>query len=152
MSLITSHKSADLIAAFFIVLFTYTASSKFMELQQFAAVLSASPLIKHFAPPLAYSLPLLELIIAGLLFFPKTKLRGLYSSLVLMIAFTVYLCYMILFTPHLPCSCGAALKQLTWKQHIIFNLALIILAMYAIITATNHKLFIAINRQSRTPV
>jgi putative oxidoreductase len=39
-----------------------------------------------------------------------------------MLLFTFYILYMLLFEKHLPCSCGGVLKEMTWKQHLVFNL------------------------------
>jgi hypothetical protein len=120
------------IAAIFIFLFTYTALSKFLDFTNFKKVLHQSPLIGNVSDLIAWALPLTELAAAALLFFPRTRLSGLYTSLALMIMFTIYIGYMIAFTPHLPCSCGGVLKQLTWKQHLWFNMLFTMLAAIAI--------------------
>jgi putative oxidoreductase len=120
------------IAAIFIFLFTYTALSKFLDFTNFKNVLHQSPLIGKLSSVIAWTLPLTELAAAVLLFFPHTRLIGLYTSLALMIVFTIYIGYMIAFTPHLPCSCGGVLKQLTWKQHLGFNVFFTVLAAIAL--------------------
>lgn len=118
----------NFIAAAFIFLFTYTAMSKLMDAYEFQVILSKSPLIGEYAAIIKYVLPITELIVAGLLFLPKTKLAGLYSSLTLMLLFTGYLFYMTLFTTDLPCSCGGVLQQLSWQQHLWFNIFFTLLA------------------------
>jgi len=118
----------SLVAAIFIFLFTYTALSKLIEHDLFRNTLSKSPLIGTHAGILSIALPITELMVAALLFFPKTKLAGLLSSLLLMLLFTGYLCYMLLFTKDLPCSCGGVLQQLSWQQHLWFNIFLTVLA------------------------
>ena len=120
--------SLNLIAAIFIFLFTYTALSKLIEHDLFRNTLNKSPLIGPYAGIVSIALPITELIVAGLLFFPKTKLAGLFSSLLLMLLFTGYLSYMILFTKDLPCSCGGVLQQLSWQQHLWFNIFFTVLA------------------------
>lgn len=122
----------EIIAALFILLFVYTATSKFLEFTSFRYVLSRSPLIGDKAPVLAWALPLLEFGISLLLFFPRTRRQGLWASLAIMIFFTGYLVYMIYFTPNRPCSCGGVLKQMSWKQHVIFNLFFVALAALAL--------------------
>ena len=122
----------NLIAAAFIFLFTYTALSKLTGFASFKATLQESPLIKDYASVLAYALPVTELVISGLLFIPYTRMAGLYSTLALMILFTGYIGYMLVFTPNLPCSCGGVLKQLSWKQHLLFNIFFTFLAAAAI--------------------
>jgi hypothetical protein len=118
----------EIIAALFILLFVYTATSKLFEFRNFRDVLETSPSIGKFAPIVAWTLPFAEIGIALLLFFPRTKRFGLWSSLIIMLVFTGYLVYMIYLTNFRPCSCGGVLKQLTWKQHLIFNGAFTILA------------------------
>ena len=146
------YRITELIAALFILLFTYTAITKAMEFTAFTAVLSRSPLLSSQPVLFTWLIPATELFIASLLFIPATRLPGFYAALGLMVLFTIYLCYMLLFTPHLPCSCGGVLKQMSWHQHVIFNMVFILLAMLAIVFITKHKLFIAINRRSQKPV
>jgi uncharacterized membrane protein YphA (DoxX/SURF4 family) len=119
----------DLISALFILLFMYTASSKFLEFTKFQGTLSKSPLIgTDLAPIVAWALPITEIVISLLLFFPRTRRRGMWASLFLMIAFTGYIGYLAYFAPHRPCSCGGVLKDMTWKQHFIFNIFFTLLA------------------------
>ena len=142
----------EIISAFFILLFLYTALSKIYELSSFRFVLSVSPLLGSAAGFLAWFIPAIEILTVGLLFVPALRNWGLRLTLVLMIAFTCYLAYMILFTPDRPCSCGGIIKQLTWTQHLSLNVILTILAGIALWLNQNTKRFIAINRISRTPV
>jgi putative oxidoreductase len=119
----------DLISAVFILLFMYTASSKLFEFQKFQGTLAASPLIgKSLAPIVAWALPITEIVICLLLFFPRTRRKGMWASLLLMIAFTGYIGYLAYFAPHKPCSCGGVLKDLSWKEHFVFNVGFTLLA------------------------
>lgn len=129
MNLSIKNSSLNLIAALFIFLFTYTALSKLIEHDLFRNTLIKSPLIGSYAGIVSFALPITELIVAGLLFCPKTKLAGLYSSFAMMFLFTAYLSYMmIVFTKDLPCSCGGVLQQFSWQQHLWFNILLTVLA------------------------
>jgi putative oxidoreductase len=118
----------ELISALFILLFVYTAASKFYDFEQFNYTLSVSPLIGKLSPAVAWGLPLTEIGISLLLFFPKTRRLGLWGSLIIMILFTVYIGYLSYFASNRPCSCGGVLKQLTWEQHFIFNIFFTLLA------------------------
>jgi hypothetical protein len=77
----------------------------------------------HFAPLLAFTIPLLELIIAVFLVIPKLRKLGLHASLYLMAFFTMYVGYMLAVYPKskLPCSCGGIIKTMNWHQHLVFN-------------------------------
>ena len=142
----------DIISALFILLFVYTAITKLVENEGFRAVLSQSPLIGIKATILSWVFPILELITAALLFFPKMRKLGFASSLFLMLIFTGYITYMISFARHLPCSCGGVISLMTWPQHLIFNIFFTALASIALRLTVKNKLFIALNRNSRIPV
>jgi hypothetical protein len=115
--------AAFIIAIFLIFLFAYTATDKLLNNNAFTTVLKQVPFIAQGAGIIAILLPLAELSIALLLLFETTRLTGLYASLALLSAFTLYLVYMVLFVPHLPCSCGGVISKMSWKQHVVFNVA-----------------------------
>lgn len=124
---------ADIISSILLFLFLYTSLSKLADYEIFKNVLSASPLLKQIAGMVAWLLPLTELVIVALLFIPAQRLKGLYASFILISLFTLYLIYMITFTPHLPCNCGGVLRSLTWPEHIASNLFFIFLSIAGII-------------------
>jgi len=132
MTSLSKSKLVEWIAGVFILLFVYTAVSKLLSFRQFQNTLHRSPLISQFADFIAVALPAIELLIAVLLLNPQWRAKGLSASLVIMIVFTLYIGYMILFTPHLPCSCGGVIKQLGWRGHLIFNGCFILLAFITI--------------------
>jgi hypothetical protein len=132
----------EIIAALYIFLFVYTAVSKLITHDQFAAVLSASPLLGSVSVLISWMIPLIELLIAVLLFFPTSRRLGLKMSLYLMLAFTIYIAYMIAFTPKLPCACGGVISSLSWTGHLLFNLLFILLAFLGLYP---NKFLIAIN-------
>lgn len=115
-----------------IFLFGYAAFSKLLHLGKFTDVLWQTPFAGYAAPIVALAVPLTELGIVVLLLFPKTRLAGLYASLGLLLLFTAYLGYMLAFALRLPCQCGGIISQLSWKAHLILNLAFAVLAMLGI--------------------
>src|SRR6185312_886840 len=133
----------DLICGLLMLLFTYAATSKLIDRQHFQAVLAQMLLIKPFAGFISFALPVTELVVCALLFMAKTRLTVLYSSLGLMIVFTLYIGFMILFAPHLPCSCGGFLQKLNWSQHLVFNLVFIVLSATAINLYRSNKNIVA---------
>jgi putative oxidoreductase len=118
---------SETLTALLVFLFLYTGLSKFFEHQTFNAVLKSSPLLGSMAGFISYALPGFEILVTALLIIPKTRMYGLWASLVLLTGFTLYLIYMINFTPKLPCSCGGVIKNMTWRQHILFNVSFIVL-------------------------
>jgi putative oxidoreductase len=122
----------EISSALFIFLFIYTGINKFLVLRELKIALKDYPLIGSMSDIIAWVLPASELIISILLFVPYTRLFGLYSSLLLMILFTLYLSYMLIFTQERPCTCGGMLQKLSWPQHFIFNIFFITLAAISI--------------------
>lgn len=114
-------EATEVICSLLILLFAYTALSKFFSTDRFQAVLEQSPIISSGAGMLAWQVPLTELCIALLLFFPVTRLTGLWASLVLLLLFSLYLVYMLVFAVHLPCHCGGVIGSMSWEQHLFFN-------------------------------
>ena len=142
----------EIISAVFILVFLYAAVSKLADHDQFASTLAKSPLLHRISPILSWVLPFIEIIISAFLLLPISKRLGLFLSLILMTIFTFYIAHMLLFSSDLPCSCGGVLTGLGWKKHLVFNIILTILAIVGWRLASKNKVFIAINRISRTPV
>ena len=138
----------NITAFLLILLFVYTGLSKLNDKRTFEIVLLKSPLIKAYATELTYLVPLAELIIAFLLFFPSSRYWGLWAALFIMVLLTLYLGYMIIFSPQLPCSCGGVIKKLSWRNHLLLNIIFIILPALSIKLIKQHQRFIAINRNS----
>lgn len=142
----------DTVSTLLIILFTYTSFDKLNNLAAFSAVLKKSPLLGEYSSIISRLIPSLEIAIVGFLFFPGVRTRGLFLSFCLMMLFTGYIAYMILFTPDLPCSCGGVLKSMSWTEHLFFNSSVALLSGVGWYWAKMNQRFIAINRGSRTPV
>jgi hypothetical protein len=122
----------QVISSLLVFLFVYTAVSKLMDLKSFQLTLHASPLITNKNILVSWALPTVELTTAVLLLLPRTRLLGLYSAATLMTIFTLYLGYMILFTPNRPCVCGGVFRVLSWEEHLAFNIFFTLLCFTAI--------------------
>jgi hypothetical protein len=143
----------ELISALFILLFVYTALSKLFEIESFRLTLRIIPIVgtNNIYIFLAWFLPLLELIIALFLFIPRFRLTGLYGSLLLMVAFTVFIGYLLIVRDNdLPCSCGGVIQQMSWKQHLVFNTFFIILSIIGIILEKQKRRNIDISKEGET--
>ena len=116
-----------------ILLFTYTGLSKLSGYGFFKSQLSLYPVLNHFTGLLPWALPAAELIISALLFIPAYRIYGFWCSAIILCVFTGYLIVMVLYKSNLPCSCGGVIKNLSWKQHIIFNLFFLALSVTGII-------------------
>lgn len=126
--LITYH----LLNSLCILLFVYAALSKLMAFSNFQAQLSQSPLISAFTGMISYSIPMAELVIAVLLFFPVTRKFGHGFFFALLFAFTTYIVGILHFAPYVPCSCGGVLESLNWEQHLYFNLVFLLASLFCL--------------------
>lgn len=130
----TTHKVTQIITqttvALLILLWTYTAIGKWADSADFRLSLSRQPLPR---PELLFwTLPLAELLAAGLLVSEKTRKWGLYLSSLLLFAFTVYIAAGLMgLLEKVPCSCGGVLRSLGWKEHLLFNLVFLALSLYS---------------------
>jgi len=126
-------KIIEIISALFIVLYLYTALDKIYNFNFFRAQLTGYPYIQHYPQTVALVVPMVEIAVSCLLYFSVTRRIGLYAALLLITVFTVYLILMLMNNAaDLPCTCGGVLKNMTWKQHIVFNISFVFLALSAI--------------------
>ncbi len=127
----------ELVSILFILLFIYASVSKLTDMSAFMMQLSKSPLLVDMVPLIAWSVPITELGIAGLLVFSSTRLIGLNLSLILMALFTWYIVAILNFSAYIPCSCGGVLGKLGWGEHLACNIVFTGLAGSAIALSGN---------------
>jgi hypothetical protein len=134
----------EIICFLLILLFVYAAFSKLIEFNTFKIQLNNSPFLKPFSEFIFWFIPIIELIVAALLTVKHTRKRGLFASFILLLIFSLYIAGMLLSTEHLPCSCGGIIQQLSWKQHLLFNLFFLLLALIGIVLDRKQKLKYAV--------
>ncbi len=122
----------DLISILFIILFVYAAVSKWIDLPRFRVQVGQSPLLTDFVNWIIWIIPGTELTISSLLYFDQWRIIGLYASLSLMALFTSYIVVLTRFSDFVPCSCGGILQNMSWNQHLVFNILFMGLAMAGI--------------------
>ena len=123
----------DIITALLIVLFVYASVSKFFNYTQFIVQIGPSPLIGSYSGIIGWLIPATELLIVLMLTVKNTRFYGLLLSLFLLIVFSGYIAAMLLSGTHLPCSCGGLINNLSWKEHLLFNLFFIVLSTIALL-------------------
>lgn len=128
-----------IIALLHILLFTYAATSKILDFENFQIQLGQSPLLSSFAGAVSYGVIIVELLLVILLISKKTRPIALYGSLLLMTMFTTYIYIILNYSSFVPCSCGGILEKLGWTEHMIFNSFFILLALIAIIINATTK-------------
>lgn len=122
----------EIIAYLFILLFIYASVNKLADFENFSAELGKSPLLTAFADWVAWGIPAVELIVVVLLTVPKWCLAGFYAAFSLMTMFTAYIVAILKFSDYIPCSCGGVLQNMTWNQHLVFNIVFVVLGFAGI--------------------
>lgn len=123
----------DLSAALFVLLFIYTAASKLLSFDDFAAQMHNQAIPEWLANALVWSVPGIEILTAVALLYDRTRLTGFWIAFSLMFLFTGYIVFVIIFYKgERPCSCGGVLKQLSWENHLLFNIFFLLLSILGI--------------------
>jgi hypothetical protein len=132
---------AEVIALLFILLFAYTGLTKFLEGHRFYDNIRNSPILggETIASLASWMVPLAELAVAMLLIWKKTRLMGFYGAIGLILLFTGYTIAIVFFAPYRPCSCGGIISLLSWEQHLVINVILLLLAVSATLFSRKHK-------------
>ncbi len=123
--------SIDRYAAVFtfllIVLWSYASVSKLFTLERSRAALE--PIFgSGLASLVSQAVPVAELITVGLLVFRPARRAGWWCSFTLLAVFTGYIVLVLGDAfHHTPCTCGGVLEILSWKEHLVFNIAVIVL-------------------------
>jgi len=124
---------ADACAYCLVFLFVYTATAKLFQYNLFQFQLDSFPWIQRVATILVWAVPVVELGAAGLLLARGARRTGFYVSLALMVLFTSYISLMLGSGRHLPCTCGGVVGWMTWRQHLVFNLVFIGIAIAGLV-------------------
>ena len=126
-------KFVNLTGVLLTVLFVYTAISKLIHLDTFQLRLERMPFINSYAQIISWGVPFVELVIAGLLWFGKYRIKALFASLLLLGLFTAYIAIVLKFSDSVPCSCGGIISAMGWRDHILFNSTFMLLALLGIL-------------------
>ena len=129
----------EIISFLFIILFVYAALNKLLDVEKFRVQIGQSPLLTSIAPLVAWFIPIVEIAVALMLAFPKSRLLGLYASFSLMLMFTIYIVAILNFSDHIPCSCGGVLEKMGWREHLIFNIGFVLLGLLGILMLSKRR-------------
>lgn len=142
----------EVVSAFLTLLFVYTGISKLIDHASFQATIKGLPIFSSLSEIISVFIPAFELVVALLIVIRKYRQKGLLLAFAIMVVFTLYVGYVLLFESKLPCSCGGVLKVMSWKEHFLFNVSVSILSLVTFLSYTKNNRFIAIDRLSRKPV
>ncbi len=113
-------------------LFAMAAATKVMKYATYRSYLHESGLVgEGVAFWLSFTLPASELIVAGLLAWPKTQRTGLLASITLLPFYHYYIHYALNEALFTPCGCLGALP-ISWEQHYTLNLVVLSIGMAAL--------------------
>lgn len=126
-----------IVSYFFILLFVYASISKILDFENFQVQIAQSPVLTSHAGLISYTVIITELAISGFLFSTRTRSLGLLASSILMTAFTVYIFIILNFSEFVPCSCGGILEKMGWTEHLVFNIACVVIAFAAYLIFRN---------------
>jgi hypothetical protein len=134
----------EILSSLVILLFVYTSVSKWLDFKTFTGQMNNQPFPNWLTPGLVWTLPSVEIIISGLLMFDKTQLLGFRAALILMLLFTLYTLLVLLKVfGRVPCSCGGVIENLSWGQHLVFNLFYVGIALAGMILKKKEQLQIS---------
>jgi len=122
----------DICVVLLLALFAYAGVVKLLD-DRFIASINETPILSSHAKLYTILIPGSELFVCLLLLIPRTKLLGLYGSLILMLLFTGYIGSFLLFPAKRPCVCGGILSQMGWTEHFIFNIMFTLIALTGVI-------------------
>lgn len=130
------------VSLLFITMFMYAAVSKWMEFNVFVSQMHKQPFPPQFLPLLIWGIPFTEVFVSCLLSVDSTRLMGLKIATGMMILFTGYIILIELrYFGNIPCSCGGAIVQFSWVQHLYFNLFFVLAGGVALLLIRNRKAF-----------
>lgn len=148
-----SNLSLQIITFVLILLWVPVTIDKFWDLGNFHSTLLNQPFPNWWADILYWLLPLLELLAVILLAWPgKTKVlhQGMRLSFILLLGFTLYIAFGVLgFYSKQPCGCGSVIKNLTWPQHLWFNIFFLSLSGIGIWLGRRNKIEDLSNKPSK---
>src|SRR5690606_14865120 len=95
--------ATEFISMIYVILFAFTGVTKFMEGDRFFNNLNNSPILPDvtwIAYSISWAVPTLEIVVALLIAIPRTRLKGLYVALGLMLSFTIYVLGIMFLSPY----------------------------------------------------
>jgi uncharacterized membrane protein YphA (DoxX/SURF4 family) len=124
----------ELIIYLLALLFLYTAFSKLVDMRHFVRAIHNQPFPRIVDPILIVGVPIIEIIAGIALLRMKSRTFGLYLSMILMLAFSIYVGLAVFHVfNRVPCGCAGVFQAMSWPTHLIFNLMYLGLAIAGLI-------------------
>jgi putative oxidoreductase len=124
----------EVIVTLILSMYLYASFSKYFDFSYFQRAMYNQPFPVWFSTSLIWLLPPVEILVALSLIPEKTRVQGLWASSIMMAGFTLYvIAVMLHLFPKVPCSCGGAIREFTWEQHLLFNLFFLFLSVLGLL-------------------
>ncbi len=128
----------EIISSLLAAMFFYASFSKLSNYEKAEKDMKNQIFPQPIAEVLAWLIPLIEIILVFALLFPQTQKKALWSSMILLVAFTAYMALVMSgIFGRIPCSCGGILQRMSYEAHLIFNLFFICLSLLGIAIGNN---------------
>lgn len=129
----------EIILVLLIAIFLFSGISKIIHIKDLSIVLDKFPVLGNRPDASAWLLLIIELSIALMLMFPASALMGIRLAIVYLIIASSYIGSVLLFADRSMCTCAAFFKMLSWPQHIMINLVLIVIGAGVLIARDREK-------------
>lgn len=123
------------VSIFFVILFCYASISKILDFRNFQSQLGQSPGLAGYEIVVAYSIIFLQIITVILLCYQPFRILGLWFTFGILSVFAGYVAFILIYSENLPCTCIALFKKISWKENLILNTGLMIVALADIFSA-----------------
>jgi uncharacterized membrane protein YkgB len=116
-----------------LAVWTYSGLEKLIAWERSWSAFHNQVFPADLAALLSYAVPGTELALAVLLVIPFTRWWGLMGSILVLAVFTSYvgLVWWGAF-PRVPCNCAGFLARMGWGAHLLMNMVLLCLGLYAL--------------------
>ncbi|MHA8080663.1 MauE/DoxX family redox-associated membrane protein [Aquirufa regiilacus] len=113
-------------------IYFFSGVDKSLNFEKFVIQFARSPFApSFFLKEFSIFIIIIEILLCLMLFIEKLNKSALFGFFILSFLFTAYIFLMLIYSPHLPCSCGGLVDFLSWKQHLFLNLFLTITSFLA---------------------
>ncbi len=122
------------ICVILLILWLYAPLSKLADYEETRRQMLNQVFPAWMAEILAWLVPVTELALVPAMLFKPVQLPGLKASLVLLIAFSIYIALAMSGAfGRIPCSCGGIIRDMGYWTHLLFNLFFAALSAIAIV-------------------
>lgn len=113
-------------------IYFFSGVDKLLNFEKFVIQFARSPFAPSvFLTEFSVFIITIEILLCLMLFVEKLNKLALFGFFLLSSLFTVYIFLMLIYSPHLPCSCGGIVEFLSWEQHLYLNIFLTISSFLA---------------------